>query len=113
MMKRMTLVVLLCLSFLHVLSGCAAQERTYREGVLATDFWYLSRADLQQYAIRLDEEKAAIEKGAPVPAGISREIYLKDLGSRREVVRKEIIYRGTDRDAIDALDDADRASPPP
>ena len=95
MKRAMTRIplLLLCLSFLYVLSGCAAQERTYREGLLATDFWYLSREDLQQYAIR--------------------QTYLKDLGSRREVVRKEIIYRGTDRDAIDALDDADRASPPP
>ncbi|MGE5844503.1 MAG: hypothetical protein ACM32K_06340, partial [Syntrophaceae bacterium] len=61
--------VFLCVVALAVwVAGCAP-SRTYREGVLATEYRSLSTADIRSYASRLDEEIARVEKGAPVPAG--------------------------------------------
>lgn len=85
--------VFLCVVALAVwVAGCAP-SRTYREGVLATEYRSLSTADIRSYASRLDEEIARVEKGAPVPAGATREEYLSDLRSTRYGVQREISAR--------------------
>lgn len=74
------------------MSGCAP-SKTYREGLLATDYQVLSKEDLDRYAARIDEEVARIEKGASPPGDVPREAYLADLKSRRYAVRTEIAGR--------------------
>ena len=86
-------VALLCVVALAVwVAGCAP-SRTYREGVLATEYRSLSTQDIRIYASRLDEEIAKVEKGGPVPAGAIREEYLEDLRLTRYGVQREISAR--------------------
>ena len=86
-------VALLCVVALAVWAAGCAPSRTYREGVLATEYRSLSTQDIRIYASRLDEEIARVEKGAPVPAGAIREEYLEDLRLTRYGVQREISAR--------------------
>jgi hypothetical protein len=87
------LAAVLCVVALAVwVEGCAP-SRTYREGVLATQYRSLSTQDMRSYASRLDEEIAQVERGGPVPAGATREEYLKDLRLTRYGVQREISAR--------------------
>jgi len=92
-MSNKVRAMLLCIITLGVLMAGCAPSRTYREGVLATEYRSLATEDLRSYASRLDEEIARVEKGGAVPAGVSREEYLRDLKSRRYEVKTTIAGR--------------------
>ncbi|HET6490798.1 MAG TPA: hypothetical protein VFG28_13675 [Syntrophales bacterium] len=74
---------------LILVSGCAP-SRVYTEGVLAKDYRTMSTEELQRYSVTLQDEIARVEKGAPAPAGESRENYLSDLRSTRYDVQRQI-----------------------
>ena len=92
MLNRLVAALICIVSLAVWVAGCAP-SRTYREGVLATDYRSLSTEEIRSYASRLDEEIARVEKGGPVPAGATREVYLSDLRSTRYGVQREISAR--------------------
>ena len=85
--------MLLWLIALGVLMAGCAPTRTYREGVLATEYSTLATEDLRSYAFRLDEEMIRVEKGGAAPPNMGREDYLNDLKSRRYEVRTALAGR--------------------
>jgi len=92
-MSNRLVVALMCVVALAVwVAGCAP-SRTYRAGVLATEYRSLSTEEIRSYASRLDEEISRVERGGPVPAGATREEYLDDLRLTRYGVQREISGR--------------------
>lgn len=92
MFGRIGNAAILFVTLLTLIAGCLP-ARTYHEGILAMDYRFMSKEELQRYDARLSEEISGVEKGGAVPAGVTREEYAGDLRLRREAVKEEIRNR--------------------
>jgi hypothetical protein len=82
--------VLFTVASILLLPGCAAQ-RSYTEGILATNDAFLSPEALRTYDMRIDQEIDRVNKGGAVPAGVTREVYLDDLIARQKDVQTRMM----------------------
>ncbi len=113
MPKTLAAALLCAVAMALSVAGCAPST-VYKEGPLATDYRVLSKADLDRYAARIDEEIARVEKGASPPAGVTSELYLGDLKSRRYEVQTTIAgYEIVRQDELQQEKDRQRTFPLP
>jgi hypothetical protein len=90
MQRKIAYAVLLSVFVPAVIAGCAASP-IYSEGILATSDTFMSSEELRVYGMKIDQEIDRVNKGGAVPAGVTREVYLEDLKSRRKAVRDRIM----------------------
>jgi hypothetical protein len=76
-----------------LLGGCMPSQRTYAEGILASDHKLMSKAELIRYQDRLEDEMVRVHTGGAVPGGATREVYVGDLRQRMKDVQQEIGLR--------------------
>jgi hypothetical protein len=90
-MKKRVGFGMLCLFLLVALLSACASSRTYSEGILATSDTFMSTEELRSYGVKIDQEIDRVNNGGAAPAGVTREVYLEDLKSRKKDVQNRIM----------------------
>ncbi len=107
MIDRKLCILLIILLFV-VLWGCAP-SRTYSTGIMSEDIGKMTAPELEKYDARLTAEIQSVQKGGPVPAGMSSEAYLNDLKRRQNKVHKKLGLDKVPWDMTDFFDEDDRS----
>lgn len=102
MRNKIVHIVILSVLMLTAIAGCSP-SRTYTEGILATDYRFMSPEELEKYGARIDQEINRMNREERIPAGVTREMYLEDLRARRETVKTRLmmIEHFKQKDAFD------------